>query len=149
MELMWIIYLIEVVASIKLWGLGDILAIITVFTIVYTAVSAMRADLNRDVYFKDCMNAYFNILKKKIIIIPLLVIFGFGSLFNNIMPSKETAYLMLGAYGVQTVAETVGKNEDVQRLGKRTLSLVETAIEKYEKELSVEEPKKTVDSKTK
>ena len=63
--------------------------------------------------------------------------FGFGSLFNALMPSKQTAYLMLGAYGIQSVAEAVGQSEDAQKIGKATLKLVNSAIEKYQKELEV------------
>ncbi|WBF79397.1 hypothetical protein BNCALIDO_00007 [Aeromonas phage vB_AdhM_TS9] len=81
----------------------------------------------------------------KIVILPLLLVFGFGSLFNALMPSKQTAYLMLGAYGVQTVAETVGKSEDVQKIGKSTLKLVNSAIEKYQKEIEAK-PEKPIDN---
>lgn len=75
------------------------------------------------------------------------MVFGFGSLFNALMPSKDTAYLILGAYGVQTVAETVGKSEDVQKIGKSTLKLVNSAIEKYQKELEGQTEKPVAEQK--
>lgn len=132
MELMWIIYLIEVVCSS--WsGVGFILALVLIFSVAgFVMIRAIgEAETPED---------FYKIPFGKIVIFSSLILF-----LGNFIPSKQTAYLMLGAYGVQTVAETVGKNEEVQKLGKRTLSLVETAISKYEKELSVEEPNKTVD----
>ena len=36
---------------------------------------------------------------------------------------------------MQTVAETVGQNKEVQEIGRFTLKLVDTAIEKYQKEI--------------
>lgn len=145
MELMYIIYLIEVVTNIKMWGMTHLLGILTVTTIGWVGVSAVYAHENEEVYFKDLIKIYLDVLKRKPIIIPALLIFGFGSLFNALMPSKQTAYLMLGAYGVQTVAETVGKSEDVQEIGKSTLKLVNSAIEKYQKEIEAK-PEKPIDN---
>lgn len=145
MELVWIIYLIEVVTNIEMWGVTYLLGILTVTTVGWVGVSGIYALENKDVYFKDLIKIYFDILKRKLIIIPALLVFGFGSLFNALMPSKDTAYLMLGAYGVQTVAETVGKSEDVQKIGKSTLKLVNSAIEKYQKEIEAK-PEKPIDN---
>lgn len=147
MELVWIIYLIEVVTNVEMWGLSIGVGIFSVLSVAYLLISAIQADTTRDIYFKDRLDVYFKTIKNKSLILPFVLVFGFGSLFNSLLPSKDTAYLMLGAYGVQSVAETVGKNEEVQKLGKRTLSLVETAISKYEKELSVEEQKPVDETK--
>ena len=117
------------------------LGILTVTTIGWVGVSAIYACENESAYFKDLIKIYLDVLKRKSIIISALLIFGFGSLFNALMPSKDTAYLILGAYGVQTVAETVGKSEDVQKIGKSTLKLVNSTIEKYQKELEVQTEK--------
>lgn len=72
----------------------------------------------------------------KIVVFSSLIMF-----VGNFIPSKQTAYLMLGAYGVQSVAETVGKNEEAQKIGKSTLKLINSAIEKYQKELDSQSEK--------
>lgn len=111
-----------------------------IFSVLYLlAICAIHDFIDNDYEIKSGIDLYIKFIKKKIVIIPLLVVFGFGSLFNTLMPSKETAYVMLGAYGVQSITETIGKNQEVQQIGKRTLSIVETALEKYEKELKAEE----------
>lgn len=58
------------------------------------------------------------------------------------MPSKQTAYTMLAAYATQETFDSLSKNQDVQRVGKQTLSLVEKYIAKYEKELDMESKNK-------
>lgn len=147
MELMYIIYLIEVVTNIKMWGLSIGVGIFSVLTVAYLLISAIQADTTRDVYFKDRLEVYFKAIKKKSLIVPFFLVFGFGSLFNALMPSKDTAYLMLGAYGVQTVAETINKSEDAQKIGKSTLKLVNSAIEKYQKELEGQTEKPVAEQK--
>ncbi|ULG01395.1 hypothetical protein phiA019_0048 [Aeromonas phage phiA019] len=145
MELMYIIYLIEVGTNIKMWDLSIGVGIFSVLSVAYLLISAIQADTTRDIYFKDRLDIYFKTIKNKSLILPFVLVFGFGSLFNAFMPSKQTAYLMLGAYGVQTVAETVGKSEYVQKIGKSTLKLVNSAIEKYQKEIEAK-PEKPIDN---
>ena len=145
MELMYIIYLIEVVTNIKMWGFTAGIGVFVFLSISYLLISAIQASTTWDVHFKDCLDVYFKTIKKKSLIAPFFLVFGFGSLFNALMPSKDTAYLILGAYGVQTVAETVGKSEDLQKIGKSTLKLVNSAIEKYQKEIE-DKPEKSVDN---
>lgn len=147
MELMYIIYLIEVGTNIKMWDLSIGVGIFSVLSVAYLLISAIQADTTRDIYFKDRLDVYFKTIKNKSLILPFVLVFGFGSLFNALMPSKQTAYLMLGAYGVQTVAETVGKSEDVQKIGKSTLKLVNSAIEKYQKELEGQTEKQVDETK--
>ena len=147
MELMYVIYLIDVVTNIKMWGFTVGIGVFVFLSATYLLISAIQADLTRDVYFKDRLEVYFKTIKKKSLIAPFFLVFGFGSLFNALMPSKDTAYLILGAYGVQTVAETVGKSEDLQKIGKSTLKLVNSAIEKYQKELEGQTEKPVAEQK--
>lgn len=145
MELMYIIYLIEVGTNIKMWDLSDLILIVLATHIPIAVFGGLICGtLNEDFipFFK-----YRDFVLRKIVILPLLLVFGFGSLFNALMPSKDTAYLILGAYGVQTVAETVGKSEDVQKIGKSTLKLVNSAIEKYQKELEGQTEKPVAEQK--
>lgn len=139
MELMYIIYLIEVGTNIKMWDLSDLILIVLATHIPIAVFGGLICGtLNEDFtpFFK-----YRDFVLRKIVILPLLLVFGFGSLFNALMPSKQIAYLMLGAYGVQSVAETVGKNEEAQKIGKSTLKLINSAIEKYQKELDSQSEK--------
>ena len=147
MELMYIIYLIEVVTNIKMWGFTAGIGVFVFLSASYLLISAIQASTTWDVYFKDCLDVYFKTIKKKSLIVPFFLVFGFGSLFNALMPSKDTAYLILGAYGVQTVAETVGQNKEVQEIGKSTLKLVNSAIEKYQKELEGQTEKPVAEQK--
>lgn len=81
MELMWIVYCIEVLTNIQMWGITHLLGMFTVVTVIYGLVSVVRADTNRDTYFAPLMKSYFDTVKKKSIVLPLLLVFGFGSLF--------------------------------------------------------------------
>ena len=53
------------------------------------------------------------------------------------IPSKETAMYMAGGYGVQTVAESIGKSEEVKRVASKSVE----AIERYLDSVA-EKPKK-------
>lgn len=132
MELVWIIYFIEVICQPML-GLGLIMAMVT---FAATAGYFMGMFIDEEPYHERLNKVPFG--KIAVICSMLLVI-------SNFIPSKKGAYVMLGAYGVQSVAETIGKNQEVQQVGKRTLSIVETALTKYEKELKAEE--KELDNK--
>lgn len=132
MELVWIIYFIEVICQ-PMIGLGVIMAMVT---FAATAGYFMRMFIEEEPYHERLNKVPFG--KIAIICSTLLIL-------SNFIPSKNGAYVMLGAYGVQSVAETIGKNQEVQQIGKRTLSIVETALTKYEKELKAEE--KELDNK--
>ncbi len=66
--------------------------------------------------------------KKWIISLVALLIF---------IPSKETAVYMAGGYGVQTVAESIGKSEEAKRVASKSVE----AIERYLDSVA-EKPKK-------
>ena len=53
------------------------------------------------------------------------------------IPSKETAVYMAGGYGVQTVAESIGKSEEAKRVASKSVE----AIERYLDSVA-EKPKK-------
>ena len=64
MELMYIIYLIEVVTNIKMWNLTVGIGIFVCASVTYLLISAIQADTTRDVYFKDRLEVYFKTIKK-------------------------------------------------------------------------------------
>lgn len=60
----------------------------------------------------------------------LCIVFSVVFLYYNAAPSKETAYKMLAAYGVEKVAQ----NPDVQRLAGKSLDVLEKAMDGYIKD---------------
>lgn len=53
-----------------------------------------------------------------------------GMLLSNLIPERDTAYKMLAAYGVESVVA----NPDVQKLGGKSLQVLEKAMDDYLKE---------------
>ena len=68
----------------------------------------------------------FIVKNKKAYIFSILFASTFG-LFSMILPSKDTAYTMLAAYGVQGIAET----DEAKRLGSKSFQLIEQTLDKY------------------
>lgn len=60
-----------------------------------------------------------------------LPFFLIGSLLNVVIPSKETAYKMLAAYGVQETVLAAKQSEYVQRMTGKSLQLLEKTVDKY------------------
>lgn len=65
-------------------------------------------------------------------VIPLAFL---GSLLNLLIPSQNTAYKMLVAYGVEQTVQAASQSEDVKRIAKKSLVLVEDAVDNYTKQL--------------
>ena len=64
------------------------------------------------------------------LIMPIKSLITLGALlciYGAIMPSKDTAYKMLAAYGVTEIAQ----NEEVQRLSGKSLQVLEKAMDEY------------------
>jgi hypothetical protein len=51
----------------------------------------------------------------------------FFGLLNVMIPSQKTAYIMVGAYATQQIAE----DPKVQQLGAKTLKLIESKLDEY------------------
>lgn len=48
-----------------------------------------------------------------------------------IVPSKDTAYQMLAAYGVQEAYVAATESEDVQRIASKSLKLIEATLDEH------------------
>lgn len=48
-----------------------------------------------------------------------------------ITPTEKTAYMMLGAYATQEIAEAVVENEEVKNIGHNILKIINDKIEEY------------------
>jgi hypothetical protein len=130
MSLVWIIYLIDVICDSHLIGfLGFIGAVLWCFGFVGSCIAKNRPD---DDEAQTYLRFYESMLTFKIVV-SLFIILAF------LIPSKDTAYKMLAAYGVETIVA----NEDVQRMGSKSLQIIEKAMDNYLKE----EDNKSVDKK--
>lgn len=141
MELAFVIYLIDNITALKdhIFGLSDFIFLtILVLGCLVTGVGAlvvfalMEMPVNK---FKE--SVIYTFYKKLVkswfyIFLPMCLL---GSVFNIVLPSKDTAYKMLAAYGLQETVEAASKSEDVKRLARKSLSLIEKSIDDYNKAL--------------
>lgn len=51
-----------------------------------------------------------------------------------LLPSKDTAYQMLAAYGVQEAYVAATESEDVQRIASKSLKLIESTLDEHMEE---------------
>ena len=131
MNLALIVYLIGVLSTeghLFGWGIA-LCAFITCIRIVaitnvYGASSSYKEEA------KELLNSISKITKPILITSVVMVIYGF------FMPSKETAYTMLAAYGVETAVT----NPNVQRVASKSLEVLESYMDEYQK--SKKEPSK-------
>ena len=148
MELAFVIYLIDNITALKgsFWGFGDMVGMSLVFSIVTAfALVVIFISTDQDLVYGDSAKAerlanrekYLNMIKKfwKNTFLWTLPIFIVGSILNTVLPSKDTAYKMLAAYGLQETVEAASKSEDVKRLASKSLSLIEKSIDDYTKAL--------------
>lgn len=118
MELAFIVYLISILESVStfLGALCGISAFIA-FVIVLVGVIVMEGQF---------------ILKKTVI--SLIILSLICGTVKALLPSEKQAYIILGAYTAQTIAE----NKNVQEVGGKLLTLVnqklDEAIKKDEKQ---------------
>ncbi len=113
MDLMWIIYFIDVVCGLH-WPFIMAGIILAAGTVAWIPLSIEES--------KDDVEAYGRVYWRRIlpICLPLLLVFSF-------IPNKQTAYTMLAAYGVTELAQ----NERVQELGSKSLEVIEKAMNQY------------------
>ena len=155
MELAFVIYLIDNITALKdhIFGLSDFIFLtILVLGCLVTGVGAlvvfalMEMPVNK---FKE--SVIYTFYKKLVkswfyIFLPMCLL---GSVFNIVLPSKDTAYKMLAAYGLQETVEAASKSEDVKRLASKSLSLIEKSIDDYNKSLDNKAKQEDNESKDK
>ena len=111
--------------------LGNIQIPLAIAVAILFTCSLFNSFLSLDSSEKEEQERHKNMLKsniKWIISLVALLIF---------IPSKETAVYMAGGYGVQTVAESIGKSEEAKRVASKSVE----AIERYLDSVA-EKPKK-------
>ena len=93
--------------------------------------SLFNSFFSLDIDDEETQERHKNMLKRNIKwIISLVALLIF-------IPSKEVAVYMAGGYGVQTVAESIGKSEEAKRVASKSVE----AIERYLDSVA-EKPKK-------
>ena len=129
MELAFVIYLIDNIAALKdhIFGLMEMSVNEFKESVIYT-------------FYKKLVKSWFYIF------LPMCLL---GSVFNIVLPSKDTAYKMLAAYGLQETVEAASKSEDVKRLASKSLSLIERSIDDYNKSLDNKAKQENNESKDK
>ena len=141
MELAFVIYLIDNITAMKdhIFGLSDFVFLtIVILGFLITGVGALIVlglmEMSVDEFKESVIYTFYKKLVKGwfYILLPMCLL---GSVFNIILPSKDTAYKMLAAYGVQETVEAASKSEDVKRLASKSLSLIEKSIDDYSKSL--------------
>lgn len=144
MMLAMVIYLIDNVCGMKgsFWDLSNcvalaIMSIIFVgvfFIFNYLANEVNSWDGEEKVKQKKENLAKYNKLAVKYsskVFFWTLPIFIVGSILNTVIPSKETAYKMLAAYGVEQTVIAAKDSEYVQRMAGKSLKLIEQTVDKY------------------
>ena len=132
MDLALLIYGISLIEGLKVFfGMIIVTSIVALFISgIFTCNwkfddSEYSWDLNKDGIVKERVlsgrRLVANIFKYSLV---ATIIAGFA---NILLPSERTAYMMVGAYATQKVAE----NEKVQETGKKVLTLIEQKLDSY------------------
>ena len=123
MEVALFIYFLSILKNIQI-SLAIAVAILFLCSLFNSFFSLDSSDEEEQERHKNMLKS--NI--KWIISLVALLIF---------IPSKEAAVYMAGGYGVQTVAESIGKSEEAKRVASKSVE----AIERYLDSVA-EKPKK-------
>lgn len=121
MELAALIYFIDVIC-----GGHAGLAVLTCFITsawLFGFVVSIVIQLNEDIKHEDSqkfLSVYRSMWPLKTFVIITITL-------SVVLPNKDTAYKMLAAYGVQTIIE----NPDVQKLGGKSLEVLNKAMDEY------------------
>ena len=128
MTLALIVYLIYSISAIHVFlKVGLFIALMTL--IVTSAIRLAREDyswhFNRDGTLKDEIKSFRNMIDKSIKYSAIIAIIL--SIFITIIPSERTAWMMVGAYTGQKIAE----NEKVQQLSGKVVTIIENKLDDY------------------
>lgn len=133
MDLIWIIYFIDVLASSGGYGAIAFLSIIA-----GGAVLGYR-HINHDFYDSEREDSNYYKGKRsdipyKSIVRGSLIVFAMFVFLETFLPEKDTMYKMLAAYGVTEIAQT----DEAKRLGGKSLEVLEKVLDEYLKESEAE-----------
>lgn len=140
MTLTWVIYLIENITNLKgsFWDMGDVLIFTCLFWITVHFIGTFVVFIGMEWSLEEFKDSFlFTVYTKALkwwvyTAIPMAIL---GSLLNILIPSQNTTYKMLAAYGVEQTVQAASQSEDVKRIAKKSLLLVEDAVDNYTKQL--------------
>jgi hypothetical protein len=132
MDLVLLVYAISLLEGFKIFfGMASVFSAIGVVGFGI-GTSSCRLDgceyswnLNKEGKVKDSILATRRFCEK--CLKWCIAIFILSGLCNIFLPSDRTAYMMVGAYATQKVAE----NDKVQETGKKVLTLIEQKLDSY------------------
>ena len=128
MTLALIVYLIYSISAIHIFlKIGLLISVLTI--IVTSAIRLAREDYSwhfkRDGTLKDEVKSFRNMIDKSIKYSSIITIIL--SVFIVVIPSERTAWMMVGAYTGQKIAE----NEKVQQLSGKVVTIIENKLDDY------------------
>lgn len=144
MDLVWLVYGISLLSGFG--GMLTAAAIIStcsiIFLLIYRAAEGSQED-----YYDDGRNAKRADKAKWAMghVKTALVVSVTSIILLTFLPTPKTAYMMVGAYAAQKVAE----NEKVQETGGKVLNLINQKLDEYIEEGIKEAQDKVVRSKRK
>ena len=128
MSLVWIIYWIDWLGEGNPFPSGGTLFGYTLLFLFVYVVCTVAYGITNELDPGEAFSAVgLKVLKLKCWYITFAVVCFLGSIGNSLLPTKDTAYKMLAAYGVTELV----KSEDVRRLGSKSLEVLEKAMNSY------------------
>jgi len=126
MDLVWLVYVISLLSGLNgMFGLAAVASGITIlFLLIYRGSECSQAS-----YYSDADNklraekAEWCMSHVKSALIVMIC----SSTVLTFLPSEKTAYMMVGAYAAQKVAE----NEKVQETGGKVMNLINQKLDEY------------------
>jgi choline-glycine betaine transporter len=128
-NLIWVIYFIDVITQPML-GLGFLLVVLFILgMVVHIIYSMCNKDDNATTGDKDFIKLYNGLPVKTVTGLSFTLL-----LLSNFIPTQNTAYKMLAAYGVSEVS----KSDNVQELMGDGLDVLKLTLKDYKNKLEKE-----------
>lgn len=119
MEVALFIYFLSILENIQIP--------LTIAVSILFVCSLFNSFFSLDISDEERQERHKNMLKRNIKwIISLVALLTF-------IPSKEVAVYMAGGYGVQTVAESIGNNEEAKRVASKSVEAIERYLDSVAK----------------
>ena len=132
MDLLWIIYLVDTFTGNPI-PTFSFLAFIIGFALICAAAFWLALALDKDVHRKPpkeeekLTSILSQILKSKVLWGIMFWSIILAPLLNSFIPSRDTAYKMLAAYGVQEIMVT----DEAKKIGSKSLEVLDKAMSDY------------------
>lgn len=126
MELAWLVYFISMLEGLRFVIVGMI--VISLFYIpmasLYMIIDCTEEDYHSETQRKRIKQLRLQIAKS---IKTVFIIFTIATILSILLPSKKTAYIMVGAYAAQRIAES----GEVKEVGTKVYKLINKQLDEY------------------